>query len=95
MIFIAAGNHWLLNTSLLFQRNKTDLSTGDYEEESTMLEDSVLPSRATYLQHQTNKQKMPSSGSVALPAVMRTGGQGKIQKVSWAKGHRSGCSMLS
>jgi len=41
-----------------------------------MLEDSVLPSKATYLQHQTNKQKMPSSGSVALPAVMRTGGQG-------------------
>ena len=39
-----------------------------------MLEDSVLPSRATYLQHQTNKQKMPASGSVALPAVMRTGG---------------------
>ncbi|XP_065063830.1 talin-like isoform X3 [Rhopilema esculentum] len=61
---------------ILKKRNKTDLSTGDYEEESTMLEDSVLPSRATYLQHQTNKQKMPSSGSVALPAVMRTGGQG-------------------
>lgn len=43
-----------------------------------MLEDSVLPSKATYLQHQTNKHKMPSSGSVALPAVMRTGGQGKV-----------------
>eukprot|EP00795_Rhopilema_esculentum_P003811 gene3811-15099_t len=67
---------------ILKKRNKTDLSTGDYEEESTMLEDSVLPSRATYLQHQTNKQKMPSSGSVALPAVMRTGGQEQYRSPS-------------
>ena len=43
------------------------------DEESTMLETTVLPSRATVLQHQSNKAQVPQSGSVALPAVMRGG----------------------
>ena len=49
---------------------------GDYEEESTMLEDSVLPSRATYLQHHADKTGKPQRGSVAMPGVMRISGAG-------------------
>ena len=43
-----------------------------------MLEDSVLPSRATYLQHKTPKQGKPQSMRVAVPAVMRPGSMGEI-----------------
>ena len=41
-----------------------------------MLEDTVLPSRATVIQTQSNRAKQPQSGSVAIPAVIRAGGQG-------------------
>ncbi|XP_038046321.1 talin-1-like isoform X5 [Patiria miniata] len=44
------------------------------EEESTLLEDSVSPAKATFMQHQTNRPGHASEGSVALPAVMRAGG---------------------
>ncbi|XP_066270429.1 talin-1-like isoform X11 [Branchiostoma lanceolatum] len=43
----------------------------DGEEESTMLEDSVSPARATIMQHQENKVGHVNEGSVAIPAVMR------------------------
>ncbi|XP_071788038.1 talin-1-like isoform X4 [Asterias amurensis] len=46
----------------------------DGEEESTLLEDSVSPAKATFMQHQSNKVGHASEGSVALPAVMRAGG---------------------
>ena len=49
---------------------------GDADESSVMLEDTVLPSRATVLQHQSNRAKQPESGNVAIPAVIRAGGQG-------------------
>ena len=42
-----------------------------------MLEDSVLPSRATYLQHKHTKQGKPQSMSVAVPAVIRPGSMGE------------------
>ena len=42
-----------------------------------MLEDSVLPSRATYLQHRNPKHGMPQSMSVAVPAVIRPGSMGE------------------
>ena len=42
-----------------------------------MLEDSVLPSRATYLQHRNQRQGKPQSGSVAVPAVIRPGSMGE------------------
>ncbi|XP_022084653.1 talin-1-like isoform X5 [Acanthaster planci] len=44
------------------------------DEEATLLEDSVSPAKATFLQHQTNRPGHASEGSVALPAVMRAGG---------------------
>ncbi|KAL9985699.1 hypothetical protein ACROYT_G008133 [Oculina patagonica] len=48
----------------------------DFDEESTMVEDSVTPSKGTYLERQTNKVGHAATGSVALPAVMRAGGPG-------------------
>jgi len=59
-----------------FQRKAHDLFDGDYDEESTMLEDTVLPNKATVLSRNSNKSKLPQSGSVAIPAVIRAGGQG-------------------
>ena len=41
-----------------------------------MLEDTVLPNKATVLSRNSNKSKVPQSGSVAIPAVIRAGGQG-------------------
>lgn len=41
-----------------------------------MLEDTVLPNKATVLSRNSNKSKLPQSGSVAIPAVIRAGGQG-------------------
>ena len=46
---------------------------GMNDEESTMLETTNLPSRATVVQHNSNKAQLPQSGSVALPAVMHGG----------------------
>uniref|UniRef100_A0A8C9ZM00 Talin 1 n=1 Tax=Sander lucioperca TaxID=283035 RepID=A0A8C9ZM00_SANLU len=46
------------------------------DEESTMLEDSVSPKKSTVLQQQFNKVGKVETGSVALPAIMRSGAGG-------------------
>uniref|UniRef100_A0A8C3P081 Talin 1 n=1 Tax=Cyanoderma ruficeps TaxID=181631 RepID=A0A8C3P081_9PASS len=46
------------------------------DEESTMLEDSVSPKRTTVVQQQFNRIGKAELGSVALPAIMRTGAGG-------------------
>ncbi|NXB73674.1 TLN1 protein, partial [Donacobius atricapilla] len=46
------------------------------DEESTMLEDSVSPRRTTVVQQQFNRVGKAELGSVALPAIMRTGAGG-------------------
>ncbi|XP_062334693.1 talin-1 isoform X2 [Osmerus eperlanus] len=46
------------------------------DEESTMLEDSVSPKKSTVLQQQFNKVVKVETGSVALPAIMRSGAGG-------------------
>ncbi|NXD55543.1 TLN1 protein, partial [Corvus moneduloides] len=46
------------------------------DEESTMLEDSVSPKKSTVLQQQFNRAGKAELGSVALPAIMRTGAGG-------------------
>ncbi|XP_047132289.1 talin-2 isoform X2 [Hydra vulgaris] len=61
---------------ILKKRRAHDMFEGDGDESSVMLEDTVLPSRATVLQHQSNRAKQPESGNVAIPAVIRAGGQG-------------------
>ncbi|XP_075821488.1 talin-2 isoform X3 [Microtus pennsylvanicus] len=46
------------------------------DEESTMLEESVSPKKSTILQQQFNQTGKAEHGSVALPAVMRSGSSG-------------------
>nr|XP_034987141.1 talin-2 isoform X1 [Zootoca vivipara]XP_034987142.1 talin-2 isoform X1 [Zootoca vivipara]XP_034987143.1 talin-2 isoform X1 [Zootoca vivipara]XP_034987144.1 talin-2 isoform X1 [Zootoca vivipara]XP_034987145.1 talin-2 isoform X2 [Zootoca vivipara] len=46
------------------------------DEESTMLEESVSPKKSTILQQQFNRTGKVEHGSVALPAVMRSGSMG-------------------
>ncbi|NXR71550.1 TLN1 protein, partial [Pycnonotus jocosus] len=46
------------------------------DEESTMLEDTVSPKKSTVLQQQFNRVGKAELGSVALPAIMRTGAGG-------------------
>uniref|UniRef100_A0A8C2JY57 Talin 1 n=2 Tax=Cyprinus carpio TaxID=7962 RepID=A0A8C2JY57_CYPCA len=46
------------------------------DEESTMLEDSVSPKKSTVLQQQFNKVGKVETGSVALPAIIRSGAGG-------------------
>ncbi|XP_067841068.1 talin-1 isoform X2 [Heptranchias perlo] len=46
------------------------------DEESTMLEDSVSPKKSTIMQQQFNKTGRVEHGSVALPAIMRSGAGG-------------------
>ncbi|NWX28670.1 TLN1 protein, partial [Notiomystis cincta] len=46
------------------------------DEESTMLEDSVSPKKTTVVQQQFNRAGKAELGSVALPAIMRTGAGG-------------------
>ncbi|NWV58939.1 TLN1 protein, partial [Malurus elegans] len=46
------------------------------DEESTMLEDSVSPKKSTVMQQQFNRAGKAELGSVALPAIMRTGAGG-------------------
>ncbi|NWT61049.1 TLN1 protein, partial [Erythrocercus mccallii] len=46
------------------------------DEESTMLEDSVSPKQSTVVQQQFNRVGKAELGSVALPAIMRTGAGG-------------------
>ncbi|ESN92443.1 hypothetical protein HELRODRAFT_115799 [Helobdella robusta] len=45
----------------------------DGDEESTMYEDSVSPAKATIIQHQSVGSGQASLGSVALPAILRSG----------------------
>lgn len=61
---------------ILKKRKGQDGYDPDFDEESTMVEDSVTPSKGTYLERQTNKVGHAATGSVALPAVMRAGGPG-------------------
>nr|XP_046231076.1 talin-1 [Scatophagus argus]XP_046231077.1 talin-1 [Scatophagus argus]XP_046231078.1 talin-1 [Scatophagus argus] len=58
------------------------------DEESTMLEDSVSPKKSTVLQQQFNKVGKVETGSVALPAIMRSGAGGpeRIQMGSMPQG---------
>ncbi|XP_013386332.1 talin-1 isoform X1 [Lingula anatina] len=49
------------------------------DEESTMLEESVSPAKATIIQHQSSKTGQAVTGNVAMPAVLRAGGQGQAQ----------------
>ncbi|XP_007458936.1 PREDICTED: talin-2 [Lipotes vexillifer] len=46
------------------------------DEESTMLEESISPKKSTILQQQFNRTGKVEHGSVALPAVMRSGSSG-------------------
>lgn len=46
------------------------------DEGSTMLEDSVSPAKATILQHQSSRVGRASTGSVAMPVVLRIGDNG-------------------
>ncbi|XP_069780289.1 talin-1 [Narcine bancroftii] len=46
------------------------------DEESTMLEDSVSPKKSTIMQQQFNRTGKVELGSVALPAIMRSGAGG-------------------
>uniref|UniRef100_A0A7N6B6Z0 Talin 1 n=1 Tax=Anabas testudineus TaxID=64144 RepID=A0A7N6B6Z0_ANATE len=46
------------------------------DEESVLLEDSVSPKKSTVLQQQFNKVGKVETGSVALPAIMRSGAGG-------------------
>uniref|UniRef100_A0A4W3I7V6 Talin 1 n=1 Tax=Callorhinchus milii TaxID=7868 RepID=A0A4W3I7V6_CALMI len=47
------------------------------DEESTMLEDSVSPKKSTIMQQQFNRIGTLEHGSVALPAIMRSGAGGR------------------
>ncbi|XP_064644928.1 talin-1-like isoform X16 [Lineus longissimus] len=49
------------------------------DEESTMLEDSVSPAKATIIQHQSSNAGQAQTGSVAMPAILRAGDQGNAQ----------------
>ncbi|POI34832.1 hypothetical protein CIB84_001418 [Bambusicola thoracicus] len=67
--------------SLLFSWEKCKKKSKDHfglegDEESTMLEDSVSPKKSTVLQQQFNRVGKAELGSVALPAIMRTGAGG-------------------
>ncbi|NXJ13209.1 TLN1 protein, partial [Odontophorus gujanensis] len=66
--------------SLLFRERCMKKSKDHFglegDEESTMLEDSVSPKKSTVLQQQFNRVGKAELGSVALPAIMRTGAGG-------------------
>lgn len=62
------------------------------DEGSTMLEDSVSPAKATILQHQSSKIGRASTGSVALPVVMRAGANGAKPYMT---GHMDGAQYQS
>ncbi|XP_014674038.1 PREDICTED: talin-2-like [Priapulus caudatus] len=47
------------------------------DDESTLLEDTVSPYKATIIEHQTQQVHHPEQGSVALPGVMRSGDEEK------------------
>ena len=49
---------------------------GDCEEESLMLEEDIQPQKATIIQQQSNLARLPTEGQVAIPAVLRPGGNG-------------------
>ncbi|XP_077865408.1 LOW QUALITY PROTEIN: talin-2-like [Saccoglossus kowalevskii] len=59
---------------ILKKKKGTDRLGMEGEDDAMLLEDNVSPARATIMQHQTNKIGHASTGSVALPAIMRAGG---------------------
>ncbi|NXD93553.1 TLN1 protein, partial [Chaetorhynchus papuensis] len=61
---------------ILKKKKSKDYFGLEGDEESTMLEDSVSPKKPTVLQQQFNRVGKAELGSVALPAIMRTGAGG-------------------
>ncbi|XP_058521728.1 talin-2 isoform X1 [Ochotona princeps] len=61
---------------ILKKKQSKDRFGLDGDEESTMLEESVSPKKSTILQQQFNRTGKAEHGSVALPAVMRSGSSG-------------------
>nr|XP_014348098.1 PREDICTED: talin-2 [Latimeria chalumnae] len=61
---------------ILKKKQSKDRFGLDGDEESTMLEESVSPKKSTILQQQFNRTGKVEHGSVALPAVMRSGSSG-------------------
>ncbi|KAL3884759.1 hypothetical protein ACJMK2_024867 [Sinanodonta woodiana] len=51
----------------------------DGDDEAPMYEDSVSPAQATIISHQQHTTNQASTGSVAIPAVLRFGGGGESQ----------------
>ncbi|KAL5020158.1 hypothetical protein ScPMuIL_003050 [Solemya velum] len=51
----------------------------DGDDEAPMFEDSVSPAKATIIQHQENKMSHAVTGNMAMPAVIRDGGQGRSE----------------
>ncbi|XP_071826675.1 talin-1-like isoform X5 [Apostichopus japonicus] len=61
---------------IILKKKKGKDRTGiEGEEEATLLEDSVSPAKATFIQHQSNSKGQYEMGSVAMPGIMRQGGQ--------------------
>lgn len=83
---------------IILKKKKTKDHFGmDGDEESTMLEDTVAPSQATIIQHQSASNAASghaSSGSLALPAVLRSasgdGGASSFVMGSMDRPHYSG-----
>ncbi|XP_040191710.1 talin-1 isoform X1 [Rana temporaria] len=61
---------------ILKKKKSKDHFGSEGDEESTMLEDSVSPKKSTLLQQQFNSVGKVEHGSVALPAIMRSGAGG-------------------
>ncbi|KAM4878796.1 TLN1 protein, partial [Sylvia borin] len=61
---------------ILKKKKSKDHFGPEGDEESTMLEDSVSPKKSTVVQQQFNRVGKAELGSVALPAIMRTGAGG-------------------
>ncbi|XP_077996572.1 talin-1-like isoform X2 [Glandiceps talaboti] len=59
---------------ILKKKKGSDRYGMEGDDDAMLLEDNVAPSRATIMQHQSNKVGHASTGSVALPAIMRAGG---------------------
>lgn len=64
----------------LLQKQSKDHCGIEGDEGSTMVEDSVCPSKATILQHERSKVGKVNTESLAKPAVMRAGADGESHK---------------
>lgn len=66
-----------VSTNAILQKKAKDHLGIDGDEGSTMVEDSVSPAKATFLQHTpAAKPSLPATANVALPAVVRPGAKG-------------------